>query len=160
MGGVQWGSAADGGTSTSRCRTSAASAAEQHGHRRRSQARRRDVRAAARDGERVWYTPPAGCGERPRCSPAQSAAVSAIPGVGFSGSVDGHMRAYSTADGEVVWDFDTVRPYETVNGVPGRGGSFDGPGPAIAGGMLFINSGYARRRHAGQRAARAEVDGK
>ena len=47
------------------------------------------------DGERVWYTPPPGCGTRPRCSPAQSAAVSAIPGVAFSGSVDGHMRAYS-----------------------------------------------------------------
>ena len=50
------------------------------------------------DGERVWYTPPVGCGDKPRCSPAQSAAVSAIPGVAFSGSVDGHMRAYSTTD--------------------------------------------------------------
>jgi polyvinyl alcohol dehydrogenase (cytochrome) len=36
------------------------------------------------DGERVWYTPPPGCGTRQRCSPAQSAAVSAIPGVAFS----------------------------------------------------------------------------
>jgi polyvinyl alcohol dehydrogenase (cytochrome) len=94
------------------------------------------------DGARVWYTPPAGCGTRPRCSPAQSAAVSAIPGVAFSGSVDGHMRAYSTATGAVVWDVDTVREYETVNGVPGRGGSIDGPGPAIGGGMVFVNSGY------------------
>ena len=32
--------------------------------------------------------------------------------------------------------------YETVNGVPARGGSLDGPGAAIAGGMLFVNSGY------------------
>ena len=32
--------------------------------------------------------------------------------------------------------------YETVNGVPARGGSLDGPGPVIAGGMLFVNSGY------------------
>ena len=79
-------------------------------------------------GERVWYTPPAGCGDRPRCSPAQSAAVSAIPGVVFSGSVDGHMRGYSTADGKVIWDFDSVGPYKTVNDVPARGGSFDGPG--------------------------------
>jgi polyvinyl alcohol dehydrogenase (cytochrome) len=95
------------------------------------------------NGERVWYTPPPGCGDRKNCSPAQSAAVSAIPGVAFSGSVDGHLRAYSASSGTVVWDFDTIRPYETVNGVPGHGGSMDGPGPAIAGGMMFVNSGYA-----------------
>jgi polyvinyl alcohol dehydrogenase (cytochrome) len=94
------------------------------------------------DGERVWYTPPPGCGTRQRCSPAQSAAVSAIPGVAFSGSVDGHMRAYSTATGSIIWDFDTIRTYETVNGATGRGGSIDGPGPAIGGGMVFFNSGY------------------
>jgi polyvinyl alcohol dehydrogenase (cytochrome) len=94
------------------------------------------------DGERAWYTPPPGCGTRARCSPAQSAAVSALPGVAFSGSVDGHIRAYSATDGKIVWDFDTIRPYETVNGVAARGGSIDGPGPAIAGGMLFVNSGY------------------
>ena len=94
------------------------------------------------DGQRVWYTPPIPCGARQRCSPAQSAAVSAVPGLAFSGSVDGHMRAYATADGKVLWDFDTAREYPTVNGVPGRGGSIDGPGPVIAGGMLFLNSGY------------------
>jgi polyvinyl alcohol dehydrogenase (cytochrome) len=68
--------------------------------------------------------------------------VTAIPGITFSGSVDGHLRAYSTADGKIVWDFDTIQPYETVNGVAARGGSLDGPGPAIVGGMLFVNSGY------------------
>jgi polyvinyl alcohol dehydrogenase (cytochrome) len=94
------------------------------------------------DGERVWYTPPPGCGTRQRCSPAQSAAVSAIPGVAFSGSVDGHMRAYSTKDGAIIWDVDTIRSYETVNGVAGRGGSIDGPGPAIGGGLVIFNSGY------------------
>ena len=95
-------------------------------------------------GERVWYTPPAPCGTRPRCSPAQSAAVSSVPGVVFSGSVDGHLRGYSTADGKVIFDFDSVGPYKTVNEVPARGGSFDGPGPAIAGGMVLVSSGYAR----------------
>jgi polyvinyl alcohol dehydrogenase (cytochrome) len=93
-------------------------------------------------GEKVWFTPPVGCGDRPRCSPAQSAAVSAIAGVAFSGSVDGHMRAYSMKDGAIVWDFDTIRPYETVNGVPGKGGAIDGPGAVIVGGMVFFNSGY------------------
>jgi polyvinyl alcohol dehydrogenase (cytochrome) len=94
-------------------------------------------------GERVWYTAPPPCDDRPRCSPAQSAAVSAIPGVAFSGSVDGHLRAFAARDGAILWDFDTVRAYETVNKVPARGGSLNGPGPAIAGGMLVVNSGYA-----------------
>jgi polyvinyl alcohol dehydrogenase (cytochrome) len=94
------------------------------------------------NGERIWYTPPIGCGDRKRCSPAQSAAVSAIPGAAFSGSMDGHLRAYSAANGAVIWDFDTERAYQTVNGVEGRGGSLDGPGAVIAGGMVFANSGY------------------
>lgn len=94
-------------------------------------------------GERVWYTPPAGCGDRKHCSPAQSAAVSAIPGAAFSGSVDGHLRAYSTKDGTILWDFDTFGSYKTVNGVEATGGSLDVAGPAIGGGMLFVNSGYA-----------------
>jgi polyvinyl alcohol dehydrogenase (cytochrome) len=93
-------------------------------------------------GKTVWHTPPADCGLRARCSPAQLAAVSAIEGVAFSGSVDGHLRGYSTRDGSVVWDFDSVGTYEAVGGLTGRGGSMDGPGPAIAGGMLIVNSGY------------------
>jgi polyvinyl alcohol dehydrogenase (cytochrome) len=52
------------------------------------------------------------------------------------------MRAYSTTDGRIVWDVDTIREYETVNGAAGRGGSLDGPGPAIGGGMVYVNSGY------------------
>jgi polyvinyl alcohol dehydrogenase (cytochrome) len=94
-------------------------------------------------GKQVWYTPPVPCGDRKRCSPAQSAAVTAIPGVAFSGSVDGHLRAYSAADGSVLWDADTVAPYKTVNGVEAHGGSMDGPGPVIGNGMLFVNSGYS-----------------
>lgn len=95
------------------------------------------------NGERIWFTPPPGCGGRKPCSPAQSAAVSAIAGVAFSGSVDGHMRAYSTKDGTIVWDFDTERTYETVDGVPAKGGAINGPGPVIAGGTVFFNSGYS-----------------
>jgi polyvinyl alcohol dehydrogenase (cytochrome) len=54
------------------------------------------------------------------------------------------LRAYSSVTGEVVWDVDTVREYETVNGVKAQGGSLDGAGPAIAGGMLYFNSGYGQ----------------
>jgi polyvinyl alcohol dehydrogenase (cytochrome) len=94
------------------------------------------------DGTRVWHTPPVPCDARPRCSPAQSGAVSAVPGAAFAGSLDGHVRAYASDTGKIIWDFDTVREYETVNGVPARGGSLDGPGPVIARGMMFVNSGY------------------
>jgi polyvinyl alcohol dehydrogenase (cytochrome) len=93
-------------------------------------------------GEIVWHTSHPGCADRPGCSPAQSAAVTAIPGAVFSGGLDGHLRAYAAKTGEIVWDVDTMRDYETVNGVSAHGGSLDGPGPVIAGGMLYFNSGY------------------
>jgi polyvinyl alcohol dehydrogenase (cytochrome) len=95
-------------------------------------------------GEKAWYAAPARCGSAPLCSPAQPQAVTAIPGVVFSGSVDGHLRAFTTEEGRLLWDFDTAREYPTTNGIRGRGGSLDGAGPVIAGGMLFVNSGYAR----------------
>jgi polyvinyl alcohol dehydrogenase (cytochrome) len=97
-------------------------------------------------GERVWFAPPIVCGPaaKPGCSPAQSQAVTAIPGLVFSGSLDGHLRAYSAEEGKVLWDFDTVRDYQTVNGVHATGGSLNGPGAVVVGGMLFVNSGYAR----------------
>jgi polyvinyl alcohol dehydrogenase (cytochrome) len=56
--------------------------------------------------------------------------------------VNGHFRAYSTKTGEILWDFDTARSFDTVNKVPGQGGSINGGGPAIANGMVFTNSGY------------------
>ena len=112
------------------------------------------------NGERVWQTSPAECGTRKRCSPAQSAAVSAIPGAVFSGSVDGHLRAYSTSNGSVIWDFDTVRDYETVNGVSARGGSLNVGGPAISGGIMIVNSGYAQNGIPGNVLLAFSVDGK
>jgi polyvinyl alcohol dehydrogenase (cytochrome) len=112
------------------------------------------------NGQRIWQTPAPPCGPRERCSPAQSAAVSAIPGVAFSGSVDGHLRAYSATTGAIVWDFDTVRKYDTVNGVPGRGGSLNVGGPAISGGMLFVNSGYVQNGMPGNVLLAFSVDGK
>ncbi len=93
-------------------------------------------------GERKWYVPPPGCGERTKCSPAQSAAVSALPGVVFSGSVDSHLRAYATDTGAVVWNYNADQEYESTNGVKTRGGSFDGPGPTIVDGMVYVHSGY------------------
>jgi polyvinyl alcohol dehydrogenase (cytochrome) len=96
-------------------------------------------------GSVVWDAKPPICASgQSICSPAQSAAVTAIPGVVFSGSVDGHLRAYSASTGAVVWDVDTAREFPTVNGKPGRGGSMDVAGPAVVNGMLFVNSGYGQ----------------
>jgi polyvinyl alcohol dehydrogenase (cytochrome) len=97
-------------------------------------------------GERIWYTPPQPllCSPPgPGCSATQAAAVTAIPGAVFSGSADGGLRAYAADDGAVLWTFDANRRFETVNGVEGRGASFDGPGPVVAGGMLYVLSGDA-----------------
>lgn len=96
------------------------------------------------DGSRAWHVTPDPCGTRPNCSPAQSAAVTAIGGVVFSGSLDGHIRAYTAGSGEVIWAFDTARPFDTVNGVKATGGAVDGPGVVVSGGMVFLNSGYTR----------------
>jgi polyvinyl alcohol dehydrogenase (cytochrome) len=94
-------------------------------------------------GAKIWSTPaPPICGDRANCSPAQSAAISAIPGAVFSGALDGHLRAYAAGDGKIIWDFDTAREFAAVNGT-GKGGSIDGPGPVISGGIVFVNSGYS-----------------
>ena len=93
-------------------------------------------------GVKVWTAPKNACGDRPNCSPAQSAAVTAIPGVVFSGGVDARLRAYSAQDGSVIWEFDTAREFTTVNGITTKGGSMDGPGPIIVNGMVFVGSGY------------------
>ena len=97
------------------------------------------------DGARAWYAAPAPCAPTiANCSPAQPAAVTAIPGVVFAGSLDGHLRAYAAKDGRVIWDVDTVREYQTVNGVKAKGGAIDGPGAIVANGMVLVNSGYTR----------------
>jgi polyvinyl alcohol dehydrogenase (cytochrome) len=67
-----------------------------------------------------------------------------MPGVVFSGSVDGHLRAFSTDDGQLLWVFDTAQDFDTVNGVAARGGSLDGAGAVIAGGRVYVTSGYGR----------------
>ena len=94
-------------------------------------------------GRAVWSAGPPACGDRPICKPSHSAAVTLIPGVLFSGTLDGRLRALSARDGKVLWEYDTVREYETVNGVKGRGGSMSNGGPTVVGGMVYVNSGYS-----------------
>lgn len=75
------------------------------------------------------------------CSHAQSQAVTVMPGAVFSGSMDGHLRAYSTIDGKILWDFDTAKAFQTQNGVRAAGGPLDHGGATIVNGSVYINSG-------------------
>ncbi len=97
-------------------------------------------------GKTVWSAPPQkpACLQMKGCSAAQPGPTSTIDGAVFAGSDDGHMRAYSTADGHILWDFDTNRDFQTVDGVKAHGGSIDATGATIAGGMVYTNAGYSR----------------
>jgi polyvinyl alcohol dehydrogenase (cytochrome) len=90
-------------------------------------------------GEKLWYTPLAKGTARVN----NAAAVSANPGVAFVGGSDGVLRALSTADGKILWEYNTARDFDTVNKVPAHGGAINSIGPTIVNGMLFIGSGYA-----------------
>jgi polyvinyl alcohol dehydrogenase (cytochrome) len=104
------------------------------------------VRAAKlATGTEVWTVPgpnPRLCQGQARCGSSQGGAVTLIPGAVIAGSHDGGLRAYSTADGMVIWQFDTNKEFTTVNGVKATGASIDGSPLIVAGGMIFENSGY------------------
>jgi polyvinyl alcohol dehydrogenase (cytochrome) len=97
-------------------------------------------------GKIAWSTPPPKptCLAVKGCSAGQPGAVAAIPGAVFATSLDGHLRAYATAGGKIIWDFDTLQEFQTVNGIKAHGVSMNGTGPVVAGGMLYSNSGYSR----------------
>ena len=94
-------------------------------------------------GRTIWSVPPLSCAERTPCKPSHSAAVTAIPGVLFSGTMDGRLRALSTQDGKTLWEYDTARDFQTVNLVNANGGSISNAGATVVGGMVFANSGYS-----------------
>ena len=102
-----------------------------------------------RDGADVWSapTPRKPCRwQNGYCSPAISQAVTAIPGVVFAGSMDGYFRAFSTQNGQVIWEFNTAaEPHVTVLGKTALGGVIDGAGPTVVDGMVYVHSGYAGR---------------
>jgi polyvinyl alcohol dehydrogenase (cytochrome) len=135
LGGIEWGFASDGSTAY----VSLSNALE------KKPGEAGGVAAVdVATGSIRWKAPPQNaCAGRARCNSGQPAAVTAIPGAVFSGSLDGHLRAYDSATGKVIWDVDTAREFETVNGVAARGGSLNGPGAVVAGGMLYVSSGYS-----------------
>lgn len=140
MGGIEWGTATDGE------RAYLPISDDQSGIYEREGDTPGGLHAISlTTGKRIWFAPPQPprCGTGKGCSAAQSAAITAIPGVVFSGSIDGMLRAYSAKDGSIVWEFDTNREFETVNGVKANGASIGGPGPVVVDGMLYLNSGYS-----------------
>jgi polyvinyl alcohol dehydrogenase (cytochrome) len=91
-----------------------------------------------------WHTaapqPACSWGEH-NCAHAQAQAVTVMPGSAFSGSMDGHLRAYSTIDGKIMWDYDTAKDFQTKNGIKASGGPLDHGGATIVNGMVYLNSG-------------------
>lgn len=96
-------------------------------------------------GEVLWSVPaPGACeGERPDCQQGHSGAIMATGELVIAGADDAYLRIYDAADGTVLWDYDTMRDYETVNGVAARGGAISGAAAPIAlDGKLYVSSGY------------------
>ena len=91
------------------------------------------------DGQRTWYTP---LNSTPAKRVTHSAAATVIPGVVFVAGSDGRLWALATNDSHVLWSVETARTFTTVNAVAAHGGSIAAPGATVAGGMLFIGSGY------------------
>ncbi len=102
-------------------------------------------------GEKTWYvpapTPVCSWGEA-NCGGSQTAPPLVIPGAVFSAAEDGHIRAYSTEDGSILWDYDTGRSFPAVNADEASGATIM-TGQSIANGMLFVNSGRGFTGHPG-----------
>lgn len=88
-------------------------------------------------GQRKWFLPPQSDSDL-----GITAAITAIPGAVIVGWQTGALTAHDSASGQVTWSFNMLQDFTTVNGVPARGGSSGAPGPTVAGGMLFVGSGY------------------
>lgn len=111
-------------------------------------------------GKVAWKAQTPDC-EKKDCQRSNSAAPAVVPGIVFAGGLDGHIRAYATESGKILWDYDTVKNYEATNGIKGRGGALDGPAPVLADGMLFVNSGYGMfGQLAGNVLLAFEIDGR
>jgi len=97
-------------------------------------------------GRTLWWAaskPDCSWGET-ECRGALSQAVTAVPGLVFAGSHDGRLRAYRARDGKVIWETDTAAPVKPVNARSASGGSLDAGGPTVAGGVVYVNSGYGQ----------------
>jgi len=98
-----------------------------------------------RDGHRQWFASLSPVGSP--AHPGQDGSLTVIPGAVMSGGWDGVLRVLSSADGRTLWEYNTVRDFDTVNHVAAKGGSMGAPGPVVAGGLLFVPSGFVGVRN-------------
>ena len=71
-----------------------------------------------------------------------SQATTGIDGAVLAGALDGKLKAFDPLKGEVLWQYDTKRSFDTLNGVEAHGGALDNAGPAVGDGYLVLQSGY------------------
>ncbi len=101
-------------------------------------------------GESSWYYE-----VQPDCGPHRSerlrncesrSGFSATPlsvdGAVITAGLDGRLFVFDSGSGEILFEYDTVIDFETVNGVEGYGGSIDSHSIAAGSGMVFVGSGY------------------
>jgi len=104
----------------------------------------------ANTGEFKWhYTVKPDCaGDRgkkaPRCERvyAFSGAPTIIDGTVLQGSLDGRLFVLDGKSGAELWRYDALRDFQTLNGVPGKGGAFDAVSIVGVNGLVLAGSGY------------------
>ena len=93
-------------------------------------------------GERVWSEPRVQRCEGRYCWSGLSSGITAGPGIIVTGALDGMLEIYDSLDGKLLWSFDTLTDFQTVNDVPASGGAIDTHGPTLADDLLIAVSGY------------------
>ena len=101
------------------------------------------------DGHVRWsYEAKPECGgDRPKRVPnchniGLTGAATLIDGAVVEGSADGFLRAFDAATGQVLFEYDTARTYDGINGIAGKGGGIDNASIVATNGLVFVNSGY------------------
>lgn len=94
-------------------------------------------------GRVLWKYAVDACQGRDLCKTGFGSVPTAAGRVVLMGGDDGHLRALDPASGKLIWDYDTVRDFRTVNGETGKGGSMSGGhGPIAFRGVVFVNTGH------------------
>lgn len=101
-------------------------------------------------GEPSWsYEVQPSCGEERsdrlrRCESLYgfSATPLSVDGAVITAGLDGRLFVFNSDTGEILFEYDTAKDFETVNGVEGYGGSIDSHSIAAGSGMVFVGSGY------------------
>lgn len=94
-------------------------------------------------GKVLWKFAVDDCAGRPLCRSGFGGTPTAVGGLVLMGGDDGRLRALDSVSGALVWEFDTARPFKTVNGELGHGGAISAAaGPIAHDGMVFVDSGH------------------